>query len=189
MSSILVSLDGTTTNCDLEDYPANSNYPAAVTYNDGEVLACGGRFLEDADRCWRFDGTTWSPLPSSNERHCYSDSPNILVNDGWWVTGSLQAGNRKCSSSPTSEVFTGKSWIPGPALPGDKYPWYSCVVNLNTTHTFLIGGGDPSDPAHNDAWLYDWSSQAWTRPGPLIEGRWAHGCVGPGGLGTLVAGG
>merc|ERR1719341_1057094 len=186
----LVSLDGTTGNCALEDYPATSYYPAAVTYNNGEVLACGGRDLEDADRCWRFDGSSWSSLPNSNQKHCFVDSPNVVMNEGWWVTGKLQAGDTCYSSSVSSEIYTGateNAWIPGPALPGDEYPGYSCVVNLNTTHTLLIGGYRGGD--NRDTWLYDWSSQAWTRTGSLIQGRQAHGCVGLGDLGILVVGG
>ena len=193
MSSILVSLDGTTANCDLEDYPANSNYPAAVTYSNGEVLACGGVDLEDADRCWSFNGSAWSALPNSKQKHCTADSPNVLVNDGWWVTGRLQdddctrlTSTNDVYTGSNSEVYTGTNWMPGPALPGDEYPGWSCVVNLNTTHTFLIGGGDPG---RNDAWLYDWSSQAWTRTGSLIQGRRDHGCVNLGGGRILVAGG
>jgi len=178
----LVSLDGTTANCDLEDYPAPSNYPAAVTYNNGEVLACGGRDLEDADRCWSFNGSAWSALPNSKQKHCWDDSPNVFVTDKWWITGKDFCSD----SSSTSEVYTGSNWKPGPALPGDEYPVFSCVVNLNTTHTFLIGGGDP---VRRDAWLYDWSSQAWTRTGSLIQGRGAHGCVTLDGERILVAGG
>mgnify|MGYP001280772141 CR=1 FL=1 len=186
MSSILVSLDGTTGNCALEDYPATSNYPAAVTYNNGEVLACGGYDLEDADRCWSFNGSAWSALPNSKQKHCYHDSPNVFVNNGWWITGLLQDGDGLCSgSSSTSEVYTGSNWKPGPALPGDEYPVDSCVVNLNTTHTFLIGGY----PGRRDVWLYDWTSQAWTRTGSLIQGRYTHGCVHLDGERILVAGG
>ena len=189
MSSILVSLDGTTANCDLEDYPAPSNYPAAVTYNNGEVLACGGEDLEDADRCWSFNGSAWSALPNSKQKHCRFDSPNVFVTDGWWITGQLQVRDFVCSSSSsssTSEVYTGSNWKPGPALPGDEYPEWSCVVNLNTTHTFLIGGGSP---VRSDVWIYDWSSQAWTRTGSLIQGRRYHGCVTLDGERILVAGG
>jgi len=183
----LVSLDGTTGNCDLEDYPANSNWPAAVTYNNGEVLACGGEDLEDADRCWSSNGSAWSALPNSNQKHCRDDSPNVIVNEEWWITGQLQTEDYSCSSSSsTSEVYTGSNWKPGPALPGDEYPIWSCVVNLNTTHTSLIGGGSS---ARRDAWLYDWTSQAWTRTGSLIQGRYGHGCVALDGERILVAGG
>merc|ERR1719239_846948 len=184
----LVSLDGTTANCALEDYPADSNWPAAVTYTNGEVLACGGRDLEDADRCWSFNGSAWSSLPHSKQKHCWSDSPNVIVNEEWWITGRLQTGDYSCSSSSsTSDVYTGSNWKPGPALPGDEYPDWSCVVNLNTTHTSLIGGGYPTST--RDAWLYDWTSQAWTRTGSLIQGRYGHGCVALDGERILVAGG
>jgi len=183
----LVSLDGMTANCDLEDYPAPSNYPAAVTYNNGEVLACGGEDLEDADRCWSFNGSAWSALPNSRQKHCY-DSPNVIINEEWWVTGRLQNGDYSCSrSSSTSDIYTGSNWKPGPALPGDEYPWNSCVVNLNTTHTSLIGGGNPTPTS--DVWMYDWTSQAWTRTGSLIQGRRLHGCVTLDAERILVAGG
>ena len=186
MFPILVSLDGTTANCALEDYPSSGYFktPAAVTYNNGEVLACGGDDLEDADRCWSFNVSAWSALPNSKQKHSRYDSPNVFVNDGWWITGRDVSVS---SSSSASEVYTGSNWKPGPALPGDKYPWNSCVVNLNTTHTFLIGGGSPTPT--NDAWLYDWSSQAWTRTGSLIQGRRGHGCVTLDAERMLVAGG
>ena len=172
----------------MEEYPAPWNWPAAVTYNNGGVLACGGHFLEDADHCWSFNGSAWSSLPNSKQKHCNHDSPNVFVMDGWWITGLLQIGDAwKCSfSSSTSEVFTGSDWKPGPALPGDDFLRYSCAVNLNATHTFLIGGGYP---VRNDVWLYDWSSQAWTRTGSLIRGRRIHGCVALDGERILVAGG
>ena len=192
MSSILVSLDGTTANCELEDYPARGYYsnPAAVTYNNnGEVLACGGDVLKNVDRCWSFNGSAWSVLPNSKQKHCRSDSPNVFVNDGWWITGRLQIKDGICSGpgfGSTSEVYTGSNWKPGPALPGDEYPWYSCVVNLNTTHTFLIGG---HYSARSDVLIYDWSSKAWTRTGSLIQGRRDHGCVTLDGERILVAGG
>ena len=89
---------------------------------------------------------------------------------------------------PTNDIFAGSNWKPGPALPGrwKEYPEHSCVVNLNTTHTFLIGGGYPITVY---AWMYDWSSQAWARTGSLIQGRRVNGCVSLGGQGILVAGG
>ena len=183
-----MSLNGTSANCAMDAYPGT--HPAAVIYNNGEVLACGGEDLENADRCWSFDGSTWSSLPNSNQKHCYYDSRNVLVNDGWMIAGQLQFGNGGCdSSNSTSEIYTGTSWKPGPALPGDGY---SCVVNLNATHTVLIGGNHPltrwiHPPAA--AWLYDWTSQLWTRTGSLIQGRYLHGCVSLDGQGILVAGG
>ena len=185
MFSILVSLDGTTSNCDLPDYPAGL-VPAALAYNNGEVLACGGYYQKDADRCWRFNGSTWSPLPNSNQKHCRLYSANVRVNAGWWVTGRLQIRTNGCSNSTTSEIFTGKNWIPGPALPENIFAKGSCVVNLNTTHTMIIGGG--SSTATN-AWIYDWITKQWTRTDSLIQARAGQGCLSLGDKGILVAGG
>ena len=120
--------------------------------------------------------------------HCCDDSHNVVTNDGWWVTGRKQTGDGSCNSSwATSEVYTGTSWIRGPSLPESEFPKYSCVVNLNTTHALLIGGG--YYPGRTDTWLYDLSSQAWTRTGSLIRGRSYHRCVSLGDLGILVVGG
>jgi len=187
-----VSLDGTTANCALEDYPSSGYFktPAAVTYNNGEVLACGGCYQEDADRCWSFNGSAWSALPNSKQKHCRYDSPNVIATDGWWITGRLQTGDGPCpNSSLTSDIFTGSNWKPGPALPGDRY--WSCLVNLNTSHTLLIGSGYSAAVGRSGstAWLYDWSSQAWTRTGSLIQDRVYHGCVALDGERILIAGG
>ena len=184
-----MSLDGTTANCDLEDYPDNIKKPAAVTYNNGEVLACGGYGLENADRCWRFDGTVWSPLPNSGQKHCFADSPNLMVNEGWWITGT----NGSCyGSSTTSEVLTEEAWLPGPGLPTGVYSPYACVVNLNSTHSFHIGGIDTHHYPNptNKAWLYDWNTRQWTETGSLRYGKCGHGCASlGGGRGVLSLGG
>ena len=180
-----MSLNGTTGNCALEDYPEDIKNPSAMVYTNGAVLACGGRELEAATRCWRFDSSTWSPLSNSSEGHCARDSPSVMVNDGWWVTGRTHAGYNKCTDSPTSELYDGQSWIPGPALPQNEYDKFSCVANLNTTHTMIIGGYYAS----SDAWLYNWRTLEWTQTDSLISGRRVHGCVSLGDQGVLVAGG
>ena len=33
------------------------------------------------------------------------DPPNVMVEDGWWVTGRRHAGYNKCTDSPTSELY------------------------------------------------------------------------------------
>ena len=149
-------------------------------------MACGTHELEDADRCWRFNGSSWSPMPNSNQAHCRADTSNIMVNGSWWVIGKLQSGYDYCSDTTTSEVFTEhNTWIPGPTFPGDEYPALPCLVNLNTTHTMMIGGY----PARRDAWLYNWRTQEWTRTGSLIQGRRHHGCLSLDDKGVLVVGG
>ena len=90
----------------------------------------------------------------------------------------------------TSEIYTGDEWIPGPAYPRDKYAAYPCMVNLNANQTMLLGGYELTNgPMLNEAWIYDWSTEEWTQTVPLTEPREAHGCVGLGSQGVLVAGG
>ena len=183
-----MSLDNTAENCRIEDYPDNIHYPAAVNYMEslGAVVACGGMELADSSRCWAFDGSSWTPLPDSTQRHCYADghSYSLIVDKGIWVTGTLQTGDYYCSDEWTSEIYTGESWIPGPQHP-ENSSTYSCLAEVNSTHSLLTGG----KPSLRSSWLYNWTSGAWTETNQLNEGRYKHGCVVQEGQGVLVAGG
>ena len=96
-----MSLDGSKENCDLPDYPASTNSPAAVTYINGEVLACGQKYLYESNKCYKFDGSSWSPLPNSGEGHCHFDSPSVAVSRGWWIIGRRQTGDAySCDAFP-----------------------------------------------------------------------------------------
>ena len=179
-----VSLDGRTANCELADAPT---FPAAMTYKDGSVLACGGYLHSDSDRCWRFDGSAWMSMPQQDHHHCFVNSPNLLVDQGWWVAGSNTNDNgAHCSGERISEIFTGEEWVPGPAHPKNGSTLFSCLVRLNSTQSMFIGGHVSS----RQAWIYDWSSGQWTETGSLNKDRRWHGCVSLGdNLGALVVGG
>ena len=124
-------------------------------------------------------------MPDTTQQHCYADSPNVDAGQGWWVTGRLQTGRGKCSDEWTSEIFTHEEeWIPGPQHP-TGYSFWSCLANVNSTHTLYTGG----NPTYTDSWLIDWSTGSWTQTGHLNEGRWYHGCAQLEGQGVLVAGG
>ena len=182
-----MSLDGKSGNCELPDYPVRRNHPAALTYvaQHDVVAACGGRYLTDTDRCWIFDGSSWSPLPNSKQRHCWQDSPNLAVEQGWWITGPRQINEKyQCTNEWTSEIFNGKEWIPGPPHPTGQYSHHGCAVNLNTTHSMFIGG----DPTVRRSWIYNWISGTWTETGMLNTGRHGHGCVNLGEQGILAVG-
>ena len=76
-----------------------------------QVLACGGQNPNDTSSCWAYDGTGWMAMPDSMEHHCYGDSPNLMVDEGWWVTGPSQEDLSGCTQTWTSEIFTGEHWI------------------------------------------------------------------------------
>ena len=86
-----MSLDNAEENCRIEDYPGSSGHPAAVNYMESlaAVVACGGENLADSASCWSFNGSSWTPLPDSTQRHCYDDFTNLIVDSGMWVTGRL----------------------------------------------------------------------------------------------------
>ena len=91
--------------------------PAAVHYLEsiGKVVACGGLALDDPTKCFAFDGASWSPLPDSTQNHCFIDTPNLSVGQGWWLSGLTQVDTEGlCSSDWTSEILTEEGWVPGP---------------------------------------------------------------------------
>ena len=179
-----MSLDNAAENCRLPDYPESIKHPAAVNYMEsiGAVVACGGENLADASKCFAYDGSSWTPLPASTQKHCSYDSPNLMVDQGWLLTGRLQTDDGICSSVWTSEIFTGKEWIPQhPA----GHSSYSCLVKLNSSKSMYTGG----DPTYSESWIYDWDLQQWEEAPVLNEGRDKHGCAVLEGQGVLVAGG
>ena len=186
-----MSLDGLTANCNLTNYPATSKRPAAISYYNGSVIACGGNDFIDSNRCWKFNGSDWSTLPNSNQTYCYLDSSSLVVEEGLWITGRRQDGDYSCSNNWSSEIFTGESWIPGPPNPVGSfsiYPIYPCIANLNSTHSLFMDGLTSLIDS-SETWLYDWSNAAWTKTASMNTGRGYHGCTSLGAQGVLVVGG
>ena len=178
-----MSLDGSTSNCQLASYPGLSPYPSAVSYMDSlaSVVACGGSSLADSTKCWAYDGASWRSLSDSTQSPCYVDAPNVVMGDRWLVAGSQQNGDDRCSVDWTSELFTGTEWVSGPIYPtGGDYFQNSCLAQVNSTHTLLTGGG---------SWLYNWQSDTWTATSPLDHDRYGHGCATLADQGVLVVGG
>ena len=54
------------------------------------VVGCGGVNLADSTKCWSYNGSTWLSLPDSKQNHCAFDAPNLVVDQGWWVTGRVR---------------------------------------------------------------------------------------------------
>ena len=183
-----MSLENAAENCKLDDYPASIHLHAAVKYMDslGAVVACGGENLDDSSKCFAFNGSSWTTLPDSPQHHCLYDSLTLVVPQGWWVAGALQYndGYGGCSDEWASEIFTGEEWIEGPPHP-TTYSLYSCLADVNATHSLIIGGRK----ADAESWLYDWTAGVWTESGTLNQGREGHACAVLKGQGVLVAGG
>lgn len=61
-----------------------------------------------------------------------------------------------------TEVFDGSKWVEGPRGPHrDKFELGHCLVQINDSHTLLIGGQHhPSE-----FFIYNWNTQSWTDGG------------------------
>ena len=184
-----MSLDGLTSNCNLANYPSSRNRPAAMSYYNGSVIACGGEKLIDSNRCWKFNGSAWSTLPNSNQTHCGDDSFSMVVEQGLWITGRRQVGDGSCSIEWSSEIFTGEHWVPGPPHPTGSYSSFTCIANLNSTHSLFTGGFNSTSLYSSETWLYDWRNAVWTKTAPMKSERALHGCTSLRGQGVLVVGG
>lgn len=184
---VTVSLDNAAENCELPAYPGPSQFPAAVNYMEtiGAVVACGGEDLADSSKCFAYDGSTWTSLPDSTQQHCYFESYNLIVDQGWWVAGTLQTVDGSCFIEWTSEVFNGEEWFQGPPHPTGTSTDGYYLVQLNFTHSLYTGG----DPTYTASWLYDWTEGVWTQSGDLNEVRYGYGCAVLKGQGVIVAGG
>ena len=180
-----MSLDGRDEHCELTATYPGMGRPTALTFMDGSVRACGGHSTKQWDKCYMFDGSTWSSIPNSNQLHCKYDSQNLVVNAGWWNMGRLQLADGSCSREVTSEIYDGTKWIAGPAHFRDQYSGFACTVNLNSTHSMFIGG----DITLSNTYLYNSITGMWTETGSLNTGRLSHGCVNIEGEGVLALGG
>ena len=171
-----MSLDGLTANCNLTNYPGNSSDPAAMSYYNGSVIACGGEKLIDSNRCWKFNGSAWSTLPNSNQAHCWADSSSLVVEQGLWITGRRQLYDGICSLLWNSEIFTGERWVPGPPHPTGSYSFsaFPCIANLNSTHSLFTGGYNSMLTYSLETWLYDWRNAVWTKTAPMNSNRWTE---------------
>lgn len=182
-------------NCPLPDYPLPIKYPAAVVFDERSevVRACGGYIGhggEPTTRCFTFDGSKWEEnMKPSREEHSNSNyNSNSNVPDiGWWIF------QNDFSDSDSSEVFNKNGvWESGPSAPryngSSNTPSGFCSVQLNSTHTAVIGGG-LSDTSIADVIFYDWAIGEWIPGPPLQTPRRYHVCTSLGNGQMMVAGG
>jgi len=179
----------------LPDLPSGLKGPTGQLFNKTTPIICGGVELEaskDLCECFAFveetvEGTEdigkgeWitHSSPAQCGPHAKSvsltagDNPeNEEKNDLWLVTGGLVGSN------PLSrvETFDGQSWSPTAVknLPVSVY--LHCLVKLNDTVLFLIGGTTSDENASGHTFAYDNRDNTWTRGPILAEPRSGHAC-------------
>ena len=118
-------------------------------------------------------------------REAHSESMSIDVPDiGWWIFEE---------DFSSSEVFNKNGvWESGPSEPSyngsSNTPTGFCSVQLNSTHTAVIGGY-LSDTSKADVIFYDWTIGDWIPGPPLQTPRRSHDCTSFGNGRMMVAGG
>jgi Kelch motif. len=77
----------------------------------------------------------------------------------------------------SSEVFNEaiEAWVPGPVLPNQLYD--HCMVQINSTHTAVIGGYSTMERILAETWIYNWASQTWSQQPDMKVPRDDHYCA------------
>lgn len=187
--------------CDnLPDLPNGLKGPTGQFFNKSIPVICGGIPLGDKDLCECFafvrdqgileeiDGNATLPSgewvthtsPTSCGTHSKSVSltagenkENLEKNDLWLLTGGLAGGVTPVNRV---ETFDGQSWKSN-AVKSLPIPVYlHCLVRLNDTILFSIGGTTPVDSASGATYAYDNDDNTWTRGPTLNEPRSGHAC-------------
>jgi len=176
-------------NCDLEKYPNEVAYQSSIGFLDhnGLVVSCGGwnpdysPFPGVTRECHTFDGSSWSELRQTHERFCvlFTYTQSVYVEGlGWWMWGPEETILGDCTDSMVSELLTLEGdWIDGPESPyGEYIPNEVCAVQLNETHTMLMGGWY-NYLQLGDVWFYDWRTSEWMSGPPMLSERTYHSCA------------
>ena len=151
-------------NCNLKegnipDYPMHV-YQAVGTVIDGKVTVCGGAPLQSGpitNQCFQLDDVSAEWKPFKSLLFPRANSGSAIVDQGWWVLG----GNN-VEASNSSEIYKDGIWKTGPSIPSVLDYWNNkpCIVNLNRTHTIVIGGNVNRD--QHTTWMYNWAASTWT---------------------------
>lgn len=168
--------------CNVSDYPLDVFYNGALAFLPEEQLLvnCGGLLSDSVDyttSCYAYDGSEWADFPSlpSDAKIAGTDVHSLLVPEfGWWLVDT---------GTSHTYLYANGAWAPGPELIHDYD--YSCVLQLNATHSMLTGGVD----VVAESWLFDWTSMVWTQVEDLQNARGKHVCAGVGNNVAMVVGG
>jgi len=167
--------------CNIPAYPLDMFYTPGAAYIENEgLIVCGGILSSTIDytsECYTFDGTTWtasSSLPTDS-MVAGTDVHSLSVPDqGFWL---VDTGAKESLLRQNGE------WIPGPGLIHDYD--YSCLLQLNSTHSMLTGGVETTA----EVWLYDWTASFWYQVEDMQNARGKHVCAGLGDNMAMVVGG
>jgi hypothetical protein len=166
----------------LADYPIQVEQPTGGLLTNNNALLCGGGGGSErhAD-CFSINQngikkTALLSHPRANAASVVWNSTTLWMTGGW-IGGSGTRTNPLISTKSTEFVqLTGTT--PGPDLPLKVV--YHCLVSLNDTTVFLIGGqlsDETGSKTLKATFFFNTDHKTWTDGPSLITGRMVHSCA------------
>lgn len=167
------------------DYPSYIRGTIGGLVNGKMTVCGGGYFLVYSGDCFQYqpDTNEWTEFPALSEIR--SGAASVNGPEGLWAAGGYEGGPLKNTSEVFNEAI--EAWVPGPLLPNPLYD--HCMVQLNSTHTAVIGGYSTMERTLAETWIYNWASQTWSQQPDMRVPRDDHYCALLPDGNILVAGG
>ena len=157
--------------CNFPDFSGDKWLIHSTLRNGKYPLSCASYDDENRGRdCYLYENDGSMKTYFNILREDRSLSASVFVPGvGWWFT----AGSTYKSTSEILNIDTLTS-RPGPDMPKGLY--LHCMVQVNDSHTFVIGGGGYNGNYFDETWLFNWENMEWTSQSNLNVARNRHSC-------------
>ena len=147
--------------------PVTRLSPLVVTLTNGNVLACGGVGLTNAD-IYNAATAIWSPVNSPMSNPHYGGTITLLANGK-----ALAVGGDDINGDPTAgaEIYnpTTQSWTPTTAMADSRS---GHTATLLTNGLVLVASGvDAEENFLTTGYLYNPANGMWSNTGPVVTPR------------------
>jgi len=149
-----------------------SNLAPVLMKQDLGITVCGGSFTAN---CWVLTPQGWIASQAMGEARAHAAS--VQLGDSWWVSGGRRCGSSNCHVATSELLSPDGSWRNYVNLP--TVLSRHCLVRLNATHIFMMGGLVNSfhSGARSTAYIFDSVSTQWTPVASMRTARYDHGCA------------
>ena len=136
--------------CDFPDNGIARPHVLMAVTNDRSLAFCGGSGQEKNCHLLKVDGT-WETKANFFTKSKEKIAATIVPNYGWFFAGSSD----ETSQTDLIDLQT-YTLTQGPNL---MYPSFqqSSMLQVNDTHTLMIGGRRSTDFLSDETWFYDWT--------------------------------
>jgi Galactose oxidase, central domain len=168
--------------CDnLQEYPVGLEGGTGQLIDKKMPIICGGaktnRWVDSCD-CYALQNQSWTKISSLNECRRYPASTLVSLEHEEEVL-MITGGNDEPTVFNSVEFFDGTNWEQEDLSVLPRGVWEHCLVKINSTTLFLIGGSETSGGASfpvSATHFYDVNDNQWI-PGPALNvARAGAGC-------------